>query len=107
MFQHYALSSNAFTCALLMHARTVWSNRGHMVIASWLHPSPSRRIGVVASDKIPHMGCDIHTHAHAQTSLQNVFVEQMGTAGSLYNFFGQWYGYEHHSSAQGGRLTAA
>ena len=25
------------------------------------------------------LGCDIHTHAHAQESLQNMFLEQMGT----------------------------
>ena len=33
--------------------------------------------------RAPDMGGDIHTHAHAQDSLQNVFVQGMGTAGSL------------------------
>ena len=44
------------------------------------------------------LGCDIHTHAHAQDSLHNHFAEQMSTVGSLYNSFGQGYGYEYHSS---------
>ena len=35
------------------------------------HASPdSQREGI--------MGCDIHTHAHAQEGLQNIFLEQMG-----------------------------
>ena len=29
------------------------------------------------------LGCDIHTHAHAQDSLLNTFVERMGTVGNL------------------------
>ena len=46
------------------------------------------------------VGCDIHTHAHAQDSLCNIFVEQMSAVGHLYNFFGQGYGYEYHSSGR-------
>ena len=42
-------------------------------------------------------GCDIHTHAHAQESLQDIFREQMGTNWSLWNFWGQGHGYEYHS----------
>ena len=30
------------------------------------------------------MSCDIHTHAHAQDSLSNKFMEQMGTAGPFF-----------------------
>ena len=44
------------------------------------------------------MGCDIRTHAHAQDSLYNTFVQTNSTAGSLYNLFGQGYGCEYHSS---------
>ena len=30
-----------------------------------------------------YVACDIHTHAHAQDSVQNISAEEMGTAGSL------------------------
>ena len=44
------------------------------------------------------LGCDVHTHAHVQDSLQNMLVEEMGTVGSLQNSFWQGYGHEYHSS---------
>ena len=44
------------------------------------------------------LGCDIHTHAHAQDSLYNKVVQQHSTAGSLCIVFRQGHGYEHHSS---------
>ena len=36
--------------------------------------------------KQPFPSCASHTHAHAQDSLHNKVVEQMGTAESVYNY---------------------
>ena len=47
---------------------------------------------------VSEWSCDIHTHAHAPASLQNIFKRHMGTVGSLSNFSRQGYGYENHSS---------
>ena len=44
-----------------------------------------------------NMGCDIHTHAHAQEDLQNMFLEHMGTVRCLQNLVWQGHGYEYHS----------
>ena len=42
--------------------------------------------------------CRGEGRAQAQNSLENKLVEHNNKAGSLYNFFGQGYGYEYHSS---------
>ena len=44
------------------------------------------------------LGCDIHTHAHAQDSFVEHICITNSIAGSLKNLFGQGYGCEYHSS---------
>ena len=52
----------------------------------WIPPDSCKGVGVKAArsgSARTKMGCDIHTHAHAQDSLYNMCVEEMGTVGCL------------------------
>ena len=56
--------------------------------------SETRKTSQTFSD----ISCDIHTDAHAQDSLYNEYVEEMGTVGCLSTILLQGHGYEFTSS---------